>query len=189
MAGSARRRLSPFGIALAVLIGSLLCAGAVSPAHSRPWKPTPKALAMDYSQIIDNRSANELVLLWWLTPEVMKDTPAVQNMLEKYVVIGVVHAHIGAGGTFTFDKVDALQAMDGNGTALTPLTGDNIPPAVTGALAALEGMLRQALGATGQGMAWFVFDAGSVRSCEKGGLSVPFAGETYTYQTPIPGCS
>lgn len=40
----------------------------------------------------------------------------------------------------------------------------------------------------GQGTHWFVFEANNVHSCGVGGLAVPYDGELYTYQTPIPGC-
>jgi hypothetical protein len=53
----------------------------------------------------------------------------------------------------------------------------------------MEAMFRQSLGTFGQGMKVFVFDAAGVTSCKPGGLTVPFADETYTWQTPIPGCS
>jgi hypothetical protein len=64
----------------------------------------------------------------------------------------------------------------------------DLPPATAGAVAVVEGMFRQALGAAGKGMKMFVFDAGDVAACKKGGLAVALADETYTWQTPIPGC-
>jgi hypothetical protein len=47
--------------------------------------------------------------------------------------------------------------------------------------------MRQTIGQMGQGMHFFAFEGG-VHACEKGQLSIPFAGETYIYDTPIPGC-
>ncbi|HML11409.1 MAG TPA: hypothetical protein VK432_11165 [Stellaceae bacterium] len=177
-----------FAIAAFVALLCLLCAAAPDPAQSRPWKPTPAALAQDYTQIIDNRSGKELVLVWWLVPQLIPNSSAAAELLDKYVVVGIIHGHVDVGGTLSFDKIDSLQAMDGNSTPLKALIGDNIPPAVQGALTAVEGVLRQALGPTGQGIAWFVFEGGAVHACQKGGLSIPFEGETYTYETPIPGC-
>jgi hypothetical protein len=40
----------------------------------------------------------------------------------------------------------------------------------------------------GQGMRIFAFDNGGVHACSKGGISIPYDGEVYTYATPIPGC-
>ncbi len=75
------------------------------------------------------------------------------------------------------------------GNALKQIADSDLPPVMTNMLASVEGMLHQALGPMGEGIHWLVFDSGgTVRSCAKGGLSVQYAGETYTYQTPIPGC-
>jgi hypothetical protein len=38
-------------------------------------------------------------------------------------------------------------------------------------------------------MRWFVFDGSTIHSCQPGKLSVPYGGETYIYDTPIPGCA
>lgn len=175
--------------ALAGLFVAAFCAIGATPAIPRPWKPTPDARAMDYAQIIDNRGGKELILLWWLAAPALPNVPAAaKDLLENYAVIGVVRAHISATATFTFDDIPTLEALSGGSTPLKPLTGDAIPPTVAGILTALEGSLRQALGATGQGIRWFVFDSGSLQACAKGSLAIPFAGETYTYETPIPGC-
>jgi hypothetical protein len=179
----------------AAVSGALVALAAVwvwsdaPPAHARPWKPTPPALAQDYSIINDTRNPNDLVMLWWLIPDLMKSAPAAMAVLDKYVVIGVVHAHVSAGGTFSFDKIDALPVTDADATPLKALTGDSVPPTVTGMLTTLGPGLRQGLGPMGEGIAWFVFESGSVHSCEKGRMVVPFAGETHTYDTPIPGCT
>jgi hypothetical protein len=64
-----------------------------------------------------------------------------------------------------------------------------LPPASIGLLATFEAGYRQGLGPRGNGVRFFLFDAGAVRACEKGVISVPFDGETYTWETPFPGCS
>jgi hypothetical protein len=38
-------------------------------------------------------------------------------------------------------------------------------------------------------MEFFTFDAGRAHACAKGAISIPLAGETYTWETPFPGCS
>jgi len=168
-----------------------LCIAGASPGYSRPWKPTATALAQDYAQIQDNRGKGglvDLVLVLWLAPEMFQDNPQAHELLDKYVVIGLVHAKSEIGGIISFEEIETPQAEDGNSKPLALLTGDKIPPAIAGMMVALEGSLRQALGLAGQGINWFAFDGGAVHSCEKGRLSIPFAGETYTYETPIPGC-
>jgi hypothetical protein len=37
-------------------------------------------------------------------------------------------------------------------------------------------------------MRFFTYDGSTIHSCMPGKLTVPFGGETYTYDTPIPGC-
>ena len=75
-----------------------------------------------------------------------------------------------------------------NGKALTPVARNDLPPTNTAMLAALEAMFRQSIGAMGKGMKMFVFEGGNIDSCKKGQLSVPLASETYTWDTPFPGC-
>jgi len=52
----------------------------------------------------------------------------------------------------------------------------------------VQAILQKSIGPMGQGFRWFVFEGGAVHACETGGLSVAYDGETYTYETPIPGC-
>jgi hypothetical protein len=52
----------------------------------------------------------------------------------------------------------------------------------------VEASFRQSSGRLGDGTRFFIFDAGTVRACEKGKISVPYEGETYTWETPFPGC-
>jgi hypothetical protein len=158
-------------------------------SDARPWRQQPRDLAIDYSQIIDNRSLEEVVVIWWLIPQLVGDAaPAAAEMLDDYVIIGVVHGHVLSGGSMSFDDVPALTASDAGGVPLTPLRDDDMPPAMTGALAGIRASVRQSLGQMGQGMHFFAFEAQTVHACSQGGLAVPFADETYTYDTPIPGC-
>jgi hypothetical protein len=72
---------------------------------------------------------------------------------------------------------------------LTPVPRSALPPVAIGTLSTFEATFRQSIGRIGDGTKFFIFDAGTVRACEKGGISVPLAGETYTWETPFPGCS
>ncbi len=166
-----------------------LCQIFVSvPADARPWKPTPASLAEDYAIISDTRSDNDLVMVFWLVPQMYPTLPQAQALLDKYIVVAVIHAHRGALGGAVFDTVDTLEAKDGNGKPLKLLTGADLPPDVAQSVTAFGGVMQQLLGPMGQGMSFFVFNKGSVHACEKGQLVIPYAGETYTYDTPIPGC-
>jgi hypothetical protein len=171
----------------------LLCI-CISPAWSRPWKPAPHELASDYATINHNRGPDkngnsEVVMLLWLVPQRFPENNPLRLTFEKYVVIGVVHAHMSAStGVATFDRSDALQPRDGSGNLLKQLSGSSVPPVLAGAMTAMEGIFRQSLGAFGQGMTWFIFEAGAIQTCDKGMLIVPYAGEDYTYELPLPGC-
>jgi hypothetical protein len=181
---SGRRLRLVLGI-LAPVAASLLFP---SPAWSRLWKPSKAALVQDYAQIIDNRGDGEVVIVWWLVPEMFENAPEVRDLVDKHVVLGLVHATTSPDGTMSFAPIDGAEVKNVDGTRLAPETGDQIPPTLTGVLSAIEATLRQALGPMGQGIHWFVFDGAGVNSCTKGGISVPFAGQDYTFDTPIPGC-
>lgn len=179
------------GAALAVFFVAAACCFCASSVPARSWKPTPSALAQDYSIILDNRGkqsdgSSELVIVFWLAPPMVP--PEAQSALDKYILIGIAHAHLAVGGSLTFDKVDGLQANGGDGKPLTLLGANEMPPTIARMTDGATALIGQSLGAFGHGVQWFVFDGGSVRACGKGRLSVPFAGETYTYDTPIPGC-
>jgi hypothetical protein len=172
-----------------IVFSALLCVlYASSPAGARPWKTTPQGLAQDYSQIVDARGQGEIVVVLWFVPEMALESPAAGALLDKYVIIGVVHARPGPGGSMSFDAIDTLQAKDASGKPLPFLNGDKLPSDVSGLVAAMGGTMKQSLGAMGQGMRIFVFDNGGVHECSKGGIAIPYAGEVYTYDTPIPGC-
>jgi hypothetical protein len=91
-------------------------------------------------------------------------------------------------GVATFDRSDVLQPRDGAGNLLKQLSGSSVPPILAGAMTAMERIFRQSLGAFGQGITWFIFEAGAIRTCDKGMLIVPYADEDYTYELPLPGC-
>ena len=174
-----RRRLE------ALLLSSLVLLSFSAPSSSRPWKPDAKAAAQDYAQIVHSKPNGDIVIVWWLVPQIAPTPPQV---LDNYVIVGIGEGHVAPTGTMSFAAINSLGANDANGRALKFLTRNDIPPAVSALLAGLQPPLSQSLGAMGQGIHWFVFEAGGVHACGPGGLSIPYKGETYTYETPIPGC-
>ncbi len=162
-------------------------------ASARQWKATPQAQARDYATITDTRTG-EMTLLMWFVPEMIgPDTPGASVLtpiLRKYVLLVAVHGKLDKPtGTFVFDDVTDLHPTDQDGKPLTAVPRDLLPPTTTGLLAAVEAMYRQSIGNMGTRMKMFVFEAGNVDSCKKGELSLPFANDTYTWQTPVPGCA
>ena len=174
--------------ALAVFSALLCVLYASAPAGARPWKPKAQNLAQDYAQILDVRAQGEVVMLLWFVPQLAPETPAAGALLDKYFILGVVHARPGPGGSMLFDAIDPLQIKDANGKPLTLLEGDKLPSDASQLVTAMGGTMKQALGAMGQGMRIFVYDNGGVHACAKGGITIPYAGEVYTYDTPFPGC-
>jgi hypothetical protein len=173
-----------------LLLGIMLSGVIFSSAFSRPWKATAIQIASDYAFIAHTKSNSEFVnIRWWAEPTVMPGTP-LAGILQKYIVISAVHYHINPpGGTMSFDDIDTLEVRDSSDTTLTPVPRDALPPVAIATLVGFEATFRQSLGRLGDSTKFFIFDAGTVHACEKGGISVPLAGETYTWETPFPGCS
>lgn len=151
-------------------------------------------MARDYARIEDARSGGGeiVIVMWFAPPTVRADAPGANNLvqtLQKYTVILALHGRIEkTTGTATFEEINSLEARDANGKPLTLLAREDLPPTTVGLLTTLETFFRQSLGAMGKGMKTFVFNAENVDACKDGGLSVPLAGETYTWKTPFPGC-
>jgi hypothetical protein len=160
-----------------------------TPAQARLWKPERESLAQDYAIITDIRKSHDVISVFWLAPPLAPGSPAAQLILERYVIIGVSHVKQDTvTGKTESTNLDAVEARDNDGKPLTLLEGDKVPPTVAAVISGIGGVARQAMGVTGTGMRFFAFDAGNVRACGKGRLSVAYVGETYTYDTPIPGC-
>jgi hypothetical protein len=171
----------------AALAGALLMLSL--PAAARPWNPSGHVLAQDYSVITDNRPGHDMAMVFWTTWPMVDNAPqTIRDLLDKYVVLGVAHGQLDVGGKMIFDREEGAQAAGPDGVALKPVDEANYPPTVAGTIAILGGTMRQGMGAMGQGIKFLVFESGDVRACEKGRLSVTYAGQTYTYDTPIPGC-
>jgi hypothetical protein len=179
-------------VATAVL-AALLLSTSLMPASSRLWKPTPSRLAGDYAMINDSRPAGDLLLLMWFAPPMVRpeqpNAMQIRALLERYVFLSVAHARLDkTTGTISAENIDALEARDASGKPLTPVTRSNMSPTTAGTVTVIEKMFEQSLGAMGGGMKMFVFEPGDLGACKKGQLSVPFADETYTWDTPFPGC-
>jgi hypothetical protein len=116
----------------------------------------------------------ELVVALWFVPQMVPNSRGAEvakAMLQNYVVVVGAHGRLqSATGTMSFENVDALPAMDQSGKSLTPVARDSLPPTNAGMLTALESSSQQTLGAMGNGMKMFVFDAGDVGSCKRGQL-------------------
>ena len=171
---------------------------ASSSSEARQWKTTPLAEAQDYAVIIDSRPvSNEQVILLWLSPQIIPDsTPNVQlvkDLLNKYLVIGVVDAALHTDGTIAFSQIDppamSFSTQGSNSPSLVPaIAQSSLPPTMLGAMTGMQAVFTQSLGKFGSGIKWFYFDGSAVDTCKAGRLSIPAASETYTYDLPLPNC-
>jgi hypothetical protein len=170
-------------IALAVL-------STTTSLQSRPWPRNPPSAA-DYLIINDGRGNGDNVLVLWLASPLIPasaDKQAARDLLDKYVVIGVVHARTTKEATFTFDRGATPEVTDAKNERLQLLDLDAMSPAIVGTLAAVKTAFSRSLGEFGKGIQWYVFANGSVNPCANGGMAVQFENEKYTYVTPVPGC-
>jgi hypothetical protein len=172
----------------AVLSSIILSSLIPVSASSRNWNETPQQAATDYGYISDRRSNTEGVGITWFAAPTVKKESSTYNILEQYLVISVVHYHFQPNGTLSFDNISTLEARDSDGKLLTLIPRDALPPAVASLITYWETQARQSKGQVGSGTKYFIFDAGTVRACEKGELSIPLDGVTYTWNTPFPGC-
>ena len=90
-------------------------------------------------------------------------------------------------GLVSWDDIEGVQATDASGQPLKELIDDAIPPGLVGLIATSQASLRQSTQGQGK-IRWSVYEAGSVNACRPGKLSVAYDGETYVFETPMPGC-
>jgi hypothetical protein len=162
----------------------LLFAMAV-PASARLWKPTPAQQVVDYLTITHNLPGDNVLIAWMASPLVV--VPTIKPLLDKYVVLSIAHTRKAPDGTTSWDDVQGVHVSDAAGQALKEVTPDQIPPTLVGMIATAEATMRQ----TTQGKAkvyWSVWEAGPVNACQRGKLVVNYNGESYSYDTPVPGC-
>ena len=165
------------------MAGLLLAAPS---AQARLWKPTPLQLAAEYATIIHVKGAEGRVIISWAASPVA-NSPTLQPLMEKYVILSIVHTRTGPGGVTSWDDVEGVQATDGDKQPLKEVPPDAIPPALVGLTAAADAVARQ----NTQGKAkthWIIYEAGNISACRRGKLLVTYDGETYNFDTPIPGC-
>ena len=179
------RRFFRYGLACLFVIS------LVVPLSARQWNATPTALAMDYVQIIDQRSQNEIVMLMWMAPPLLPDHPQnkeAREIVKQFIVLGVVHAKISNLGKFSFKDLPPPQMRVSATSYVEAIEVTSLPPVIVGVITTLQAVLRQNLGPMGKGIKWFVYDGKSVESCGRGRFWVKVTGTEYDYVTPIPGC-
>lgn len=178
----------------ALAVSTVAVAAVLTPlADARRWRDTPILLAQEYSVINDMRPDGDLLLVFWFSsailPNTSPDMAAARDLLDSNILLGVVQAHVNLDGTVTFKKVADFQPVDHAGKPFKRLEQGKMPPMTEATVAGLTAIMRQTIGKMGENLQVFVFDADKrLAPCTKGGLFVPIDGETYSFETPIPGC-
>ena len=177
-----RARFLAVGLAVSVLA----CLCAAQPVAARLWKPTPDQIATDYVSIIHIKGTEGRVMINWVSSQVVP-SPALKPILDKYVVVSIIHTRPGTGGSPTWDEVQGVQVSDGSGQALKEVTKDSMPPMLIGLIATSDATMRQSTQGNGR-IYWGVWEAGPISACQKGKLVVNYDGEAYSFDTPLPSC-
>jgi hypothetical protein len=162
----------------------LLLFAMAAPASARLWKPTPQQQVADYLSITHNKSDGRVDIVWLAAPMV---AITAKPIIDKYVVITIGRIRRGPDGAVIWDDVQGVQVSDGAGNALKEVSADQMPPLLIGMIATAEAAARQ----NSQGKSkvfWGVYEAGTVNACQRGKLNIVFEGETYSFDTPVPGC-
>jgi hypothetical protein len=173
-------------VAVTGLVAGLAVLAAALPSQARLWKPTPAQLAGDYTTISHNKGEGGRVMISWVAAPIMTGA-ILKQMMDKYVVLSIVHTRTGTGGVTSWDDVQGVTVTDGNNQPLKEVPAADMPPMLVGFTASADAVVRQ----NTQGKAknhWAIYEAGSLKACEKGKLLVTYDGETYSFDTPIPGC-
>ena len=167
--------------------GVLAACLAAGPSQARLWKPTPQQLAVDYLTLVHNRGGTQgRVTISWVASPAMNGA-MLQQILDKYVVISVVHAYSEPDGSTNWDEISGVQVTDSANRPLKEVAPDAIPPVLAGFIASASASLRQSTQGKGK-IHWAIYEAGSITPCQSGKLQVTYDGETYGFDTPLPGC-
>lgn len=163
----------------------LLLLAVAAPAPARPWKPTPQQQTVDYLTIAHNRGSDNVAIVWMASPLVT--APTVKPILDKYIVVSIAHTRRGADGANVWEDVQGVKLSDGAGQDLKEVSSDQIPPLLVGMIASSNATMQQNTQGKGK-VYWSVWEAGAVNACQRGKLVVSYAGENYSYDTPVPSC-
>jgi hypothetical protein len=175
----------------AIVLLSIVAIGLSWSASARQWNATPEAKAQEYLKIIDQRPNNEIVLVVWLAPAMIKNSAATKQLrevLEDYFLFGVTHVKVDNVGQFTFKNVSSPRLKPFNGESEAPIDTQQLPPAISGMVTTIQKTFQKLLGPLGKGVKWYIFDGKQLQSCGEGGFWIPYANTNYEFRTPVPGC-
>lgn len=176
---------------LVITIVSGILISGIFAADARQWKPSTTQMASDYLTIEHQKSENEFVLVMWMAPAMLGNTPEVKQareFLSTYPMFLVAHAEITPLGEWKFiDPVDVVvETVDGE--VRKPISSADLPPLLNTMQQYLSQILAQGMGQLGQNATSYVFAGQGINECKEGAIWLRYAGERYEYKTPVPGC-
>jgi hypothetical protein len=175
-------------ISIVVALSFVLAVG--DGTQSRSWRETPLAAAQDYLWIQDQRPVTELMNIFWNSPVLLPGNP--RDAFAEKVLTDNLFVAIGQIDTTVVDQPkfitpeDVLLVVGGNPQPPNELT--DIDPIIDEFLDTIKNVYSGVLGPSGKHAKRFIFSGSGISSCEPGGFAISYAGENYTYKTPIPGC-
>ena len=131
------------------------------------------------------------MLLWFDPTMVDPRTPGFEQLaaiLNEYVLVGIAHIKVNALGTFDNVQTTEPVTTDQAGSVLEPIDASSLPPTAIGVLTSIQAGMQQNIGAFGQAIRWRIYNGTEIQACGNNGLTIAYAGETYDYTAPIPGC-
>ncbi len=176
-------------LAIAIIAGLLF--SGLSGVAARQWKPEKTKQAIDYLSIQYYMPGNEFVIIQWMAPTMLEDTPEQKKsreILAKYVMIFVAHARITSLGNWEYTDPSGVVIETGDNKIQQPISDNDLPPVVSGFISMFSQIFAKGMGQMGQHAVMKVFDKHGISDCQKGAFWVHYVGERFEYQTPIPGC-
>ena len=176
-------------LVIAIITGLLF--SGLSGAAARKWKPGKTQQAIDYLSIQYLMPGNEFVIIQWMAPTMLADTPEnkiSRDMLSKYVMILVAHARVTSLGQWEHTDPSGVVIETGDNKIQQPISDNNLPPVVSGYISTFSQIIAKGMGKLGERAVVMTFDKHGINDCQKGAFWVHYVGERFEYQTPIPGC-
>src|ERR1043166_3963598 len=94
------------------MIFAIVVLTAPKGAEARKWRVTPTDLAGDYTQIIDQRSDKDVVVIYWIAPETMnsemQNAEVYRAMLRENLIVGVAQGPRVTPGGLNFRFPEGL---------------------------------------------------------------------------------
>ncbi len=131
------------------ILAMIACILFPAQANARQWNATPQAIAQEYVIIQDQRSPNDLIMLFWVSPRIVPDGPdslRAKEILDEYKIIGAVHVNIDLQGRFTYLEETAPKLTTLSGALIAHIKKGDLPPVTAGTVTTFQKVFSGALG-------------------------------------------